>query len=566
MASSNSSAASQVQLGYPCEEMDPSFDTDPYLDKIGGSPVWFDRAVLPPAHCAACESCGAPLYLVSQILAQRPGAPHDRVFYVLGCNSRRCTAASGRPYTPKPKRGPKSKPAAATPQAPVTPAATGSGADVSGQPAKGKKKGAKYVHGKPARSAPNVMWKPDTVETIGAVVNVLEESAPDTLTGFGAPASVGPPAFGAPVFGAPAFGGTPAFGVPSFGGAPAFGAPSFGGAPAFSGPPASCGAPAFGAPTTFGSPAFGVPSPASSSSPSTPPPSTPDSRDDIEYLLALRDKKYAWFEESDDEPAPAEVPVSTPVKAPAKQLNVRAPEYIPTSASASPSLEEMMESKLKITEDAVVPDTPLQATWKALPVFPPTPLEFAPEPEEVESYDYEMRLFEKYKRAERAASGGGGDDDESGEAGWAAEGYEKMRIKGVSKTFKKFQKVVQEEPEQCIRYAPHTTPIFYTTDPISDTLSKTGPPPCPRCTGPRSFEFQLMPKVLSLLPTEEHARSKNSHKMQNPSDAVSFFDRFAVGMDWGTVMVYSCANDCEGSAAGVTYCEEHVAVQVESLV
>jgi hypothetical protein len=38
------------------------------------------------------------------------------------------------------------------------------------------------------------------------------------------------------------------------------------------------------------------------------------------------------------------------------------------------------------------------------------------------------------------------------DAEWKEEAYEKMCIPGVTKFFKTFQKAVQEEPEQCIRY------------------------------------------------------------------------------------------------------------------
>ena len=47
-----------VQLGYPCDMLIPNHDNDPYLDKIGGSPVRFFFILLKPG-------CGYVSFTVS---------------------------------------------------------------------------------------------------------------------------------------------------------------------------------------------------------------------------------------------------------------------------------------------------------------------------------------------------------------------------------------------------------------------------------------------------------------------------------------------------------------------
>lgn len=120
------------------------------------------------------------------------------------------------------------------------------------------------------------------------------------------------------------------------------------------------------------------------------------------------------------------------------------------------------------------------------------------------------------------------------------------------------------------RYAFNGQPLFYNDDSIAASLHD-GAPPCPRCSGPRAFEFQLMPMILSLLPTEQLVPKKPDHQSNKgkgaATDLSSFLERYAAGMDWGTVLVYSCARDCEEStdSSDISYSEEFVAVQVETL-
>ncbi|KAI8854740.1 programmed cell death protein 2 [Chytridium lagenaria] len=143
-------------------------------------------------------------------------------------------------------------------------------------------------------------------------------------------------------------------------------------------------------------------------------------------------------------------------------------------------------------------------------ILPRVLLEFAYEedsPDASEQYKYENKLYEQYRKS-------GGipidtdaldDGDDGSGMSWAGEGYEKVRPKGYDKLFKRFYKTVEKEPEQCLRYAFNGQPLFYASDAVFQSLTTVGPPPCPQCQSPRVFEMQLMPAVLSLLPTEQLA-------------------------------------------------------------
>jgi pre-rRNA-processing protein TSR4 len=92
--------------------------------------------------------------------------------------------------------------------------------------------------------------------------------------------------------------------------------------------------------------------------------------------------------------------------------------------------------------------------------------------------------------------------------------------------------------------------------------SNTKLPPCQHCGSRRTFEFQLMPNILSLLSVTDHAM-----KEEQTSDKTGM-DQWNVGMEFGTVMVFVCEQDCNGSKSvtedyGVKYFEEHVVAQFE---
>lgn len=166
---------------------------------------------------------------------------------------------------------------------------------------------------------------------------------------------------------------------------------------------------------------------------------------------------------------------------------------------------------------------------------------------------------------------------------WASESYEKINIKGYTKLLKKFIDVVEENPEQLLRY--DSSRSENSLLPYSDwrithhhdsTTSETKPhsssvPICPRCNGRRVFEFQLMPALLSVLPTTQAPSCNSNSKGKNKVSKDLKKEDVVVmnGMDWGTVVVYSCENDCLPIAdgrneQGAFFSDEVVVVHLEN--
>ncbi|KAJ1567176.1 programmed cell death protein [Nowakowskiella sp. JEL0078] len=213
-----------------------------------------------------------------------------------------------------------------------------------------------------------------------------------------------------------------------------------------------------------------------------------------------------------------------------------------------------------------------------IPQFPAYLIEFFEEEESEEldqskNYKHELKLLREYEKYNRTQSNSVPSYSEDGKSymTWEGEGYEKVRPKFYNKGFKHFQNTVARNPEQIIRYEFNGTPLFYATDSVSIVLLKSGVPNCPHCNAQRVFEFQLMPAILSLFPTEQMAAirmqendiTKLNEKINSPlSDLIN---KYALGMEFGTLMVFTCSNDClDEGEDNFTYFEEHIAIQLES--
>ncbi|CAG8447031.1 4286_t:CDS:2 [Funneliformis caledonium] len=162
-------------------------------------------------------------------------------------------------------------------------------------------------------------------------------------------------------------------------------------------------------------------------------------------------------------------------------------------------------------------------------------------------------------------------DQEKDNFEWSGEKYEKATLpKGYDKTFQKFSDRVAEWPEQCVRYQFDGQPLLYTRgdetaklllskiDDRSDKITTSKLPVCRWCESKRVFELQLMPSMLSILSTSLFIDGDDEG-----SDKKSIFN---LGMEWGTIMIFTCKNDCEKIGVGsneVSYYEEVVMVQYE---
>ncbi|CAG8665828.1 15995_t:CDS:2, partial [Racocetra fulgida] len=156
-------------------------------------------------------------------------------------------------------------------------------------------------------------------------------------------------------------------------------------------------------------------------------------------------------------------------------------------------------------------------------------------------------------------------DDDSFE--WMDEKYEKSCLpRGVDKAFRKFSERVSEWPDQCISDPAASlllSPPYGSVKGLKTSTQRL--PKCPKCGSKRVFEFQLMPNMLCILPTGEYA-ANNSEKKNGIENTKCGIAQFDVGMEWGTVMIFTCEKDCESYNVGkdeVSYYEELVLVQYE---
>lgn len=154
------------------------------------------------------------------------------------------------------------------------------------------------------------------------------------------------------------------------------------------------------------------------------------------------------------------------------------------------------------------------------------------------------RLLQQYERSEGAAvraaegCGGGGGEEER---------YEKTRARHGDAAFSRFMKKIAACPQQILRYQRGGEPLL-----VSELPTRPAPAAaaaaCGSCGGPRTLELQLMPALVSLL--QRRRRTGEGGGTQG------------AGLEFGTVLVYTCAKSCwpAGSAAAV---EEACLVQAD---
>nr|XP_008513337.1 PREDICTED: programmed cell death protein 2-like [Equus przewalskii] len=98
------------------------------------------------------------------------------------------------------------------------------------------------------------------------------------------------------------------------------------------------------------------------------------------------------------------------------------------------------------------------------------------------------------------------------------EKYEKTIIKSGDKIFYKFMKRIAVCQEQILRYSWSGEPLFLTCP----TSEASEPPACSHCGVRRTFEFQLMPALVSML------RNAN----------------LGFSVEFGTILIYTCEKSC----------------------
>ncbi|XP_045478850.1 programmed cell death protein 2-like [Harmonia axyridis] len=100
------------------------------------------------------------------------------------------------------------------------------------------------------------------------------------------------------------------------------------------------------------------------------------------------------------------------------------------------------------------------------------------------------------------------------------------------KTFTKFREEIDGYPDQILRYERGGEPLYISNEEVPKDI-----PNCEHCGGPRQFEFQIMPQMISII---------------NEAN-----------LDWGILLCFTCIASCDG---GRSYKNEYIYKQDVSLV
>lgn len=152
------------------------------------------------------------------------------------------------------------------------------------------------------------------------------------------------------------------------------------------------------------------------------------------------------------------------------------------------------------------------------------------------------QLLQEYEKREGVAVG----DMEGGAVaagGGEGEKYEKMKARHGDAIFSRFMKKIAVCPQQILRYCRGGEPLFISEPPAAAVT------PCSSCGGPRTLELQLMPALVSLL----------QRTVDDSGDCCSEQD---VGLEFGTVLVYTCTKSC-WTAGSMSAMEEVCLVQAD---
>ncbi|KAI7825795.1 programmed cell death protein 2 [Kickxella alabastrina] len=189
----------------------------------------------------------------------------------------------------------------------------------------------------------------------------------------------------------------------------------------------------------------------------------------------------------------------------------------------------------------------------------------------------------KKAAASAAAAGGGGGDE------WSDEKYERSaQPKGTDAGFERFVCVTSQNPEQVMRYQFCGEPLLYTkqdavaqqlgiqADDANDSDESDGDvddgdavdlvprlrrrgysaenlPRCEHCGGRRVFECQLMPALLLVLPLAAHAKPWTGGNGGARLVGGQLLHTVDLGLEFGTLLVFVCENDCHGGRTGTGY-------------
>ncbi|KAJ1965778.1 hypothetical protein GGI12_000523 [Dipsacomyces acuminosporus] len=525
----------QVVLGYADGDMAPAEDTDPFACKLGGQALWLDEtSAIPERSVSVCGQCGADMVLLAQAYVPLTGSPYDRVLYVWCCNRRACT---GRPGAARAIRGhllnreyalsliqEKKKRKAPTPKE-----------------ADSKNRSASLFCGTAFTQSKSTA----PVFDFGSVWNTKGDK-PDELQ----------------------------------------------------------------AKTLFSGPLFGGISEETHRKPAKQEQHDPQHDPNVQSMDSAEpkaDKVLHSLQERVSGLAISSTPAAERVEWPESRVCVP-PQYLAFEGEELDDTRTLKRYEAEIKQaQAMIADL----------------------------NDSKTPAHKKGKQSSAAASGSAEANEE-----WAGEKYERtVRPKGTDAAFEHFANITGQNPSQVMRYQFNGLPLFYSL--LDDTARLLNPPRqradarnigsevmksgkddedseddeddeddedgdgsallhgystekiprCPRCNGRRVFECQLMPAILSILPLSRHvpespASALGKAKAQEASSerltGSRLLDSLDLGMEFGTMLVFACENDCHEGKTGIqhisqgagsldqyacaTYYEELVLVQLESHV
>lgn len=219
---------------------------------------------------------------------------------------------------------------------------------------------------------------------------------------------------------------------------------------------------------------------------------------------------------------------------------------MPPQRPADEPLTASFADKLKISDRAQETTTPDQERW---PSHDQAPAPFTSY--HLDAGAEELEPDQPFQSGTSGPSKSQYDLDDSNVITSEKDLYEST----LDKTFQKFSDRIAQNPEQVLRYEFKGQPLLYSgTDDVATRFvvphgkagATRGIPRCESCGAPRVFELQLVPGLIYELEKDE---------------AMDFDD----GMEWGTIIVGTCANNC-GEAGTVSFREEWVGVQWEERV
>lgn len=210
------------------------------------------------------------------------------------------------------------------------------------------------------------------------------------------------------------------------------------------------------------------------------------------------------------------------------------------------SLTSTFAESLKISNQTLDASTARQDTWPDQKVFPPPfPTYFL----DADAEELEPDPVPQPKTPGSSKSPYDADDS-------ASNALDKDNFESsLDKTFQKFSDRIAQNPEQVLRYEFKGQPLLYSgMDNVASRFivphgkpgAVRGIPRCDSCGAQRVFELQLLPGLIYELEKNE---------------TMDLDD----GMEWGTIIVGTCANNC-GEAGEISFKEEWVGVQWEERI